>query len=475
MSEDQLENTNNTTFKELRTLSVGEAVAYSLPNAGTNAVLGIIVSFTILYYVNIMGIPPLIAGGIFSLAMYLYAFLCPIFGALCDKFETKIGRKKTMMLLTGPPYMIFFLLLWMNPIPPKNIEFGAIYLPIILWYTIFLFAFRFCGSAFAASYSALLPELSTDEKNRIMISTINMLVMIVGVAISMLGPIILLGDTTEGLSRDNPELYYPNSEIGRSISTGVIIFAIIMVILFIVSFIIMMIVIKEPDIKSCSLTIHQVISDLGEPFKDNNYRYFLLAYFLLWIPLVSLNYLLMNLITFVIQLRGQEFIWFAGVAFISAVSAFLFWNKLSDNLGLKKTTSICIIISIIAFLLIYTLTLPMEHDLKVFYGFFVVGICLLGYVGSMIFPWAIVGDIVDSAELKTGRSLSGPYVGGFNFVLSFAAATSMLMISIFLELWGPQSPTAYALVFVFGAFLLGISVIIFQKVLIVGTDQRKRE
>ena len=288
---------NRGTFKELRTLTTGQAVAYALPNAGVNAVLGILVNFTIIYYVNIMGVPPIIVGGLFSLAMYIYAFMCPVFGAICDKFETRFGRKKTIMLISALPYVIFFLVLYMNPVPPADVEFGSIYLPIVLWLAVFLIGFRIVSSAFFSSYTSLLPELSTDEQNRIKVATINMMIVIIGVAMGLLGPMIVLGETTEGLSRENPELYYPISETGQAIRSGILVFALIMAFFFLVAFIIMMVTIKEPQINACEASVTEMFIDLMEPFKDKNCRTFLISYFLLWIPLVSLSYVLMNVIT----------------------------------------------------------------------------------------------------------------------------------------------------------------------------------
>ena len=92
----------------------------------------------------------------------------------------------------------------------------------------------------------------------------------------------------------------------------------------------------------------------------------------------------------------------------------------------------------------------------------------------MTFPFAIMGDLIDSAESKAdGKSLSGTYSGAFIMIGSLAAALSMLIVSIILQLFGPESPISYALIIsVVGSGLILIAVIIFQKVPIVGTEQR---
>ncbi|MGV9198951.1 MAG: MFS transporter [Promethearchaeia archaeon] len=460
-------------FKELRELSTQEAIFYTLPNAGMNAMFGIIVNMILLYYINIMGQPPLFMGTFFSVALVLYAILCPLGGAISDKIHSRFGRKKTVMIITGPLYGLFFLLLWYPPYPPKSSAYGSIFLPILLWYMILLLLFRFVGSFFFSSYSSLLPELSTDEQNRIKISMINMILIILGTAIGMVGPLILLGETTQGLSRTDPKLYYPFSEIGQNIASGISIFSLIIFFFYLICIFLMLFFVKEPE-KELKLqpNIKTVLQDLIEPFKDRNYRNYLVSYFFLWISLASINFTIMNLLTFLLEFRGSEYLLFAIVALSAAVGSFLLWTNLSNKLGLKKTTSICIIISIVSFIMVALLTLPMSHLARMIFGFLIICICLTGYIGSMIFPPTILSDIIDSAELRAGRSLSGSYTGAFNFNSSIAGACSMFLISVLLELFGPQASISYALIYLFGAFLLVLSYLIFQRVKIVGTENR---
>ena len=473
MSEDNTKTTEKQAFKELRTLSKGQALIYSMPNAGNTAMLGIAVNFTLLFYINIMGQSPIIAGGIYSIALLLYAFLCPLFGVAADRIKSRFGRKKTVMLFSGPIVAITFILFWLPPIP--DTPYGTVFLPLIIWLILFMFIFRIAAAAFASSYTALLPELSTDEKNRIEISTITMLMMILGVAIGIFGPILLLGDTTQDLPVNDPQLFYPVSATGRAIASGLLTFTILISVFYIACFVLVLIFIKEPVVEvNEDISLKQVIKDLGTPFKDKNSLVFLVSYFLVWIPLVTLNYTVMNLTTFVLDLRGSEFLLFAGVAMIAAIGSFLLWNYLAGKMGLKKTTTICIVITCISFFFILILVLPLDHSAIITFGIIIVCGCLVGYVGVMIFPIAIMSDIIDTAELKSGRSLSGSYMGAYNMVLSIGSAISMIIVSIFLELFGPAEPLSYGIIYLVCGFLLVGGLFIFQKVSIVGTEERTK-
>jgi Na+/melibiose symporter-like transporter len=158
-------------FKELRTLSTGKAIIYCLPNMGLIAILAITVSFTLIFYINIMGQPPIIAGGIYSAGLFVYAIFCNIWGVIADK----IGKKK-VLLFSGPILAISFIFIWFPPIPTG--PYGETFIPLVLWLIVFVFIFRIMMAAFQPILYSLLPELSTDEQNRVKISMINMMMMI---------------------------------------------------------------------------------------------------------------------------------------------------------------------------------------------------------------------------------------------------------------------------------------------------------
>ncbi|TFG22134.1 MAG: MFS transporter [Promethearchaeota archaeon] len=456
------------TLFEHKILSTGQAVAYTLPNAGLQAILAIAVSFTLLFYINIMGQPPIVVGGIFSAGLVVYAMMCIIGGAIADK----IGKKK-VMLISGPVMAIAFIFIWMPPIP--DTKYGQIYLPLIIWFLIFSFSFRMMIGAFQSSMLALFPELSTDEKNRVKVSMINMLMTILGIVIGIIGPFILMSNATQNLSREDPNLYYKNSASGQAIYSQIMLFVILIGIFFLVLMTLMMLIIKEPKKTNREHTgFKDILRGLSKPLKDRNYRRWLITFFIFWVPFMAFQFLAVNLATFVLDLRGIEFLIAILIGFISTIFSFVIWQKISQKFSLKKTFTICLIFSSISFSLILILIIPMTHQLTFIFGVAIICLCFCSLVGTMTFPFAIMGDLIDSAESKAdGKSLSGTYSGAFIMIGSLAAALSMLIVSIILQLFGPESPISYALIIsVVGSGLILIAVIIFQKVPIVGTEQR---
>jgi hypothetical protein len=67
--------------------------------------------------------------------------------------------------------------------------------------------------------------------------------------------------------------------------------------------------------------------------------------------------------------------------------------------------------------------------------------------------------------------LSGSYSGAFIMMGSLAAASSVLIISVNLELFGPEASLGYIIILsIIGSTLLFVALIVFQKVQLIGTD-----
>jgi Na+/melibiose symporter-like transporter len=235
----------------------------------------------------------------------------------------------------------------------------------------------------------------------------------------------------------------------------------------------MLLFIKEPPKQTAlKLSFKEMFKDLLGPFKDKNYRLFLIVFYFFWIPLVAFQFLVLNLATFVISMRGDEFILMAIVVIVCAAVSFIAWKKLSEKYGLKNTLSICLMFSIFSFILFSLLLVPMPSEVVIIVGILLISLCFCCSVGTMVFPFAIMSDLIDNAEIKTGKTLSGSYSGAFIMMGSLASASSVLIISVNLELYGAEVAFGYIIILsVIGPFLLVVSLLVFQKVQVIGTHK----
>jgi len=463
MSKESANNYEKKQIEEVKTLSGAQNIIYNLPNLGLQTQFALMGTFLLTYYIIILGQPPIIIGGIYSASIFLGAFLCPVWGAICDRYSTRFGRKKTFMLFSAPFSIIVFVLIWSPPIP--NTEYGTANLFLILWFVILIFLYNTMSAAFNTTYLSMIPELSTEENNRIKISIVNMLTLVMGAALGMILPFFLLGDATENLNREKTDFFYPNSLAGQQIYSQVIIYGVLISILFTICFILMMIIIKEPEYPSNNTdSIRVIFKKIISPFKDRNYRNFLMSFGLLFIAATIFQVLIINFTTFVLNLRGDEFLIIIMFASISGLISFILFNNLSNKIGLRKSMQICLIIGFLSFSSIILFLIPMSHEIIMIIGTLIVFFLIMAFVGAMIYPMAIVSDIIDKAQLNSDKNLSGSYMGTFTMVTSIATAIAILLISIFLQLFGAESSFSYIIIFFIGGILLLIGARIFRKV-----------
>jgi len=159
------------------------------------------------------------------------------------------------------------------------------------------------------------------------------------------------------------------------------------------------------------------------------------------------------------------------VVIMFAALSFIGWKKLSEKYGLKETLSICLIFAIFSFILVSILVIPMTNEMILIVGILLISLCFCSLVGTMVFPFAIMSDLIDNAEIKTGKVLSGSYSGAFIMMGSLAAASSVLIISVNLEIFGPEPSLGYIIILsIIGSTLLFVALIVFQKVQLIGTD-----
>ncbi len=447
--------------KDDKTLSTKKALVYVLPNAGFTALISFAANFMLLFYINIMGQPAIITGVIYSVSFLLFALSSIIWGVIADK----IGKKKVLGI-TSTILALTFVLLWLPPTPTTSQTYGQIYMPLIIWLIIFLFLFRITAAGFQSTLYALLPELSTNEKNRVKVSMLNTLMATLGFVVGIMGPVILMSQATMDLDRSTPQLFYPISSIGRIIATQTFQFSIFIIIIFIIALILMQLIIKEQPKSNIdhTLKMKEVLRAITIPFKDKNYKTWLITTFLFWIPFVSFQYLLINMATFMFKLRGNEFILLVGIALIAGIMSFFVWQILTIKIGLKKTLTICLLTSGVGFSLISLLIIPMDHLLILIIATILVSIIACSLIGAMVFPLVITSNIIEKAEVRTGKSLGGTYYGTYSTMAALAAATTMLLVAIILHTLTTESPVTYGVLMGCNTLLVLIATIVLQKI-----------
>lgn len=148
-----------TATREPPPLRLGTKLLYAVGSAATNLKARALTTFLVIFYNQVVGLPPKLVGLILMVALVFDAVIDPVVGQVSDNFRSRWGRRHPFMMAAALPYAVAFFLLW-NPPLDWSQNAIAIYLAVCL------FSVRFFDTFFETPHQALAPELARDYDAR---------------------------------------------------------------------------------------------------------------------------------------------------------------------------------------------------------------------------------------------------------------------------------------------------------------------
>jgi Na+/melibiose symporter-like transporter len=186
-------------------LGLGAKLLYAVGGTATNLKHRAISSFLVIFYNQVVGLPPQVVGGILMIALVFDAVLDPLIGQVSDNLRSRWGRRHPFMLVSAAPYAVAFFFLWN---PPEGWSHGA----LAIYLAICLFSVRFFDTFFEVPHQALVPELvkGYDERTNL-IALRQIFVLFGGAGMMIMALQFFLKENADGsggvLARDGYFLY----------------------------------------------------------------------------------------------------------------------------------------------------------------------------------------------------------------------------------------------------------------------------
>ena len=115
--------------------------------------------FLLIFYSQVVGLDPRLVGLAITASLMIDAFVDPVVGYWSDNLRSRWGRRHPFMYASAIPLAVGYLLLWM---PPRGWSQASLF-----WYLLLLgIAIRICTTFYETPSSALAPELSHDYDER---------------------------------------------------------------------------------------------------------------------------------------------------------------------------------------------------------------------------------------------------------------------------------------------------------------------
>jgi len=359
---------------------------------------------------------PLLPIKLFGLAMLggriFDALTDSLVGHWSDRTRTRWGRRIPFIVFASLPLFISFVLIWMPPSKELSIL-------NFVWAACIISLFFFFFTCVIVPYLALLPEIAEGSRERINLSALQGLFSIVGLGIGMIGSSFLIG--WKGFR-------------WMSVIVGLV---------ALISFYLPVIAVREKsrgdrreDLvggrESPALKLKEA---LVETFRNKPFLSFIAGSLFFWFGFYTILANAPYLVTEVMGRDLSEVGKILGVSLLVAAVFFPFMIRLSRKKG--KRFAFLFSMSLFAIVLSLVGLIGRLGPVPIFYqGMVVIGLAGAPIAGLLILPHAIIADITDYDEKRTGCRREGMYFGIYGIVLKSAIGLSSVFVGFLLHHFG---------------------------------------
>lgn len=366
-------------------LPLSKKVSYGIGQISYNTPALFLSSYIYVFYSPIQGkelLSAYVVGISVLIGTLVQAFANPFIGNWSDKATYRIGRRKFFLLTGIVPLAVFFSLIW----APFT---TGIRLAVLL--TFYLVAFNFLYAYVVLPYLALIPELTIDFQDRVILTTISSYFGIFGIILADLLPIVLL------------LLRFSFTVIGLVIA-----------IIMLLSIVTVLLTIKEKPVGTIVPKKYSIVTAFVQTFKNRTFDRYIIAYlffqFGFYFFLSSLGYFVEGVVMPGNPGYKTYIAVFELVAVVFAIVFSPIMIRYTKRHGEKKGFILFTALLGVAILLTFFVGLT-DKASNVIQMMIVMVFAGVGLTAYFILPNAIIAEIIDEDETLTGYRREGMYFG----------------------------------------------------------------
>lgn len=408
----------------MKKLSTGKVWAFAVGQFGWSVLAALISSWLVNYYQPdqatidagqkifipqgrvIFGILTIL-GAITAFGRVFDAITDPLVASASDRCRSKDGRRIPFMRAAAVPFALSCIMTFWSPVNGESwVNAGFLFLMITIFYL--------CMTLYCTPYNALIPELGADQKTRMLISTAISFTYIAGMAVAYVAPVIW--GALEGITGDRV----------LAIRIAFTVLSLIgMVCMFVPVF-----AIREKDYINAEPTGGTALHSLSATFKNKDFRVFVASDISYFLGITMFQTAMPYFVTSLLKLDESYSTLFFVLMTAFSVVFYIPVNRLTPKFGKRKLILIAFAIFTVSF--IYTAAFGTALPIPpVAQGII---LCLIAGPAMAIFgilPQAVVADIAESDELKTGENRSGMFYAARTFSFKLGQSIAMLLVTAF--------------------------------------------
>lgn len=394
-------------------------MAYGAGDLGPAITANIVVVFLLVFFTNVAGLDPGLAGSILLIGKIWDAINDPMVGALSDRTESKWGRRLPWMLWGAVPFGFFFFLQWVVPHfsdNPSTNQWG------LFWYYVVISIF---SNAFYTvvnlPYTALTPELTQNYDERTSLNSFRFAFSISGSILSLIIALVLFG-------------VFPNDPIKQYLLIGGVCAVLSVLPLYWCVFGIRERVLEGEARRQANPPPPQTMSyweQLKAAFRNRPFLYVVGIYLCSWLAVQNTVAIIPYFVQNWMGLAEQDFTQVVIAVQVTGLIMLFVWTAVSKRVGKKAVYFMGMSVWVIAQIGLFLLQpgqVVWMYVLAVMAGF--------GVSTAYLVPWSMIPDVIELDELNTGQRREGLFYGYMVLLQKVALAIGVFLVGQSLQVSG---------------------------------------
>ncbi len=408
-------------------LSVREKVCFGLGDISHGLAASSIGFWMLIYMTDVAGLGAYSGGLAIMIGRVWDSVTDPLMGWITDHTESRWGKRRPYLLFGAIPYAFAFLALWIVP------EFEGHEVSIFAYTAIALVVFNTCLTVVFVPYTTLTAAISQNYDDRTSLTGYRMAFSQTAFLIGAAVPVLLLEwiGTESSLALIEP--LYRDQIFGSWAGTpreAYFLMGIFFALLMIASIWTTFFGTRERTTKQkevSTATPFCYASSIIEELQGN--KPFRIAVCILLITNCATTLVAVNLayyLQYVLLIAEASTLFITLFAF--SILSMPIWVKITKRLGKPETYRVAIIFY--ALVLCSLVLLGPDNTTLVY---FIAALAGIFNAAALMIPWAIIPDVIEFDELKTGKRREGLFYGGTSFCYKFATALAVFISGFVLE------------------------------------------
>jgi sugar (glycoside-pentoside-hexuronide) transporter len=356
----------------------------------------------LLFLTDVAGLRPALAGAVVWIARIVDGLTDPTMGRISDRTHSRLGRRRPYFLAGGLPYGLCFGLLWLTPFSDQ--------IGMFVYYSLVYMALSVASTVLSVPYMALIPEMARGYDERTSLNTYRSAAAIGGVVVAA-----SLEPAAQALGGDARAW----TAAGAALAVWVVL-----------PWIPVFAVSRERPLRVRAAPV-SLWRDLRDLFGHDHYRRLSALYIASRIALDVAGAALVYFMTYVVG-RRADFAPAILTLMLSAAASLPLWMAIARH---REKHNIFILGTLwwVAWLGVIFFATPAWPRWSLFAITAAVGV---GYAVADLMPWAMVGEVIDEDELRTGQRREGLYNGAFTFLRKLGGASAIGLAGLLLDVSG---------------------------------------